>query len=201
MNTRDYKIFRAGHFYHIYNRGDNRENIFLDDQDFAAFLIRLKVALGISVKSTLRIKPFPADSFTIAAYCLMPNHFHFLVRQNADASIGDLIKKLTTSYVKYFNAKHKRIGNLFQDTFKAKLIDSDSYLSYITAYIHNNPTDPFSYAYSSLPEYIGTRNGNLCNPEFILGFFKGNKELYKSFVQNYTLKDHEKIKYLVFDED
>ncbi len=201
MNTRDYKLFRAGEYYHVYNRGDNRENIFLDEQDYVNFLKRLKLALGIPTISTLRIKPFPIESFTVLAYCLMPNHFHILIKQNTDLSIGELIRKAVTSYVKYFNARYKRVGNLFQDIFKTKLIDSDAYLSYLSAYIHNNPPEPLVYPYSSFPEYLGIRQGKICNPKFLLDYFQGDRNKYKEFVIGYTQKMHSKIKHLEFEED
>ena len=189
MNTRDYKLFRAGNCYHIYNRGDNKEEIFKEPQDYENFLKRLKLAAGIPIQTTLRIKPCPKDSFYILSYCLMPNHYHILVKQNSEVPIGDLINKVATSYVKYFNAKYRRVGNLFQDIFKAKHIDSDSYLTYVTAYIHNNPADPFRYTYSSLPDYLGLRAGTLCNTEFILNLFKKDRAAYKKFVECYTFQD------------
>jgi hypothetical protein len=131
----------------------------------------------------------------------MPNHFHILIKQLSKLPVSEMIRKLNTSYVKYFNARYKRVGNLFQDTFKAKHVADDGYLAYLTAYIHNNPLEPFNYPYSSLPEYLGWRSGNLCVPEFILGHFQSDREQYKKFVQNYNLKVHEKIQHLAFDED
>ena len=203
MNSRDYKFFRPGHYYHIYNRGDNRELVFKEDADYFNFIKRMKMVLGLTpvINSGLRIRPVPPGSFTILCYCLMPNHFHFLIRQNTELPIGELINKVITSYAKYFNSKYKRVGNLFQDTFKAKEIDTDSYLTYVTAYIHNNPSDPLSYAYSSLPEFLGTRNGRLCQPKFILNYFQNNSEEYKKFVASYNLQMHQKIKHLEFEED
>lgn len=201
MNARDYKTFRAGYHYHVYNRGDNKEPIFLDDSDYVNFLQRLKVSMGIPTPSKLRIQPFPAGSFTILAYCLMPNHFHILIKQELEHSIAKLLQRVLTSYVKYFNAKYERVGNLFQDTFKAKVVDNDTYLTYLSAYIHNNPDKPSSYAYSSFPEYVGSRNGNLCRPDFILKYFNGESGQYRKFVEGYSLKEHSKIRHLVFDED
>ncbi len=206
MNARDYKIFRIGHYYHIYNRGDNKEDIFIDEQDYLNFLKRLKIILGLMPipnaghRGALRLQALPADSFTILAYCLMGNHFHMLIKQNTNLEVGKFITKLCTSYAKYFNAKYSRIGNLFQDTFKAKLVDNDSYLTYLTAYIHNNPADPLAYQYSSFLDYIGLRNGTICDTKFVLGYFNDDKEKYKGFVLGYTGEDYEHIKHLAFDE-
>lgn len=202
MNARDYKLFRAGEYYHIYNRGDNKEQIFLDDQDYLNFLKRLKLALGIAdIRTELRIIPLPANSFDILAYCLMPNHFHFLIKQNTNLAIGELISKVCTSYVKYFNKRYERVGNLFQDIFKAKHIDSDEYITYLSAYIHNNPSDPFNYAYSSLLNYLTATNDVLCNKDFILKYFNSDTIAYKNFVE--SCSDEKillNIKHLTFED-
>ncbi len=185
MNARDYKLFRAGEYYHVYNRGDNKENIFLDDQDYLNFLKRLKLALGIAdIQTKLRIVPLPTDSFDILAYCLMPNHFHFLIKQNTNLAIGDLINKVCTSYVKYFNKRYERVGNLFQDIFKAKHIDNDEYITYLSAYIHNNPPNPLNYPYSSLPNYLRATRDPLCNKDFILKYFNSDTKVYMNFLEN-----------------
>lgn len=202
MKARDYKFFRAGEVYHVYNRGDNRDDIFLDDSDYIAFLVRLKIVLGLLNPQAvqLRIRAVPQDSFSVLAYCLMPNHFHLLIKQHTSLAIGEMLNKVCTSYARYFNFRHKRIGNLFQDTFKAKHVDHDSYLMYLSAYIHNNPSDPLSYVYSSLPEYCGTRNGTLCNPDFILKYFNNDSMAYKRFVEGYSYQEHKHIEHLTFDE-
>lgn len=205
MNSRDYKILRADHCYHIYNRGNNKELIFIDDQDYFSFLKRLKVALfGASAlpgfASRIRIKSLPAGAFTILSYCLMPNHYHFLIRQNQDTTIDRLISRVCTSYAKYFNLKYKRVGNLFQDTFKAKLIDSDAYLTYLSAYIHNNPANPLDYDYSSFKDYLGLRRGQLCDKNFILRMFDNDAQKYKNFVMSFNETYLSKIKDYLFEE-
>ena len=211
MNSRDYKIFRANHYYHIYNRGNNKQKIFLDDQDFLVFLNRIKLSLGLSkvlfglsqrapLTSRIRIQPFPKNAFSIISYCLMSNHFHFLIRQNLEISIDKFILKICTSYAKYFNKKYSHIGNVFQDRFKAKIIDSDAYLSYLTAYIQNNPQDPVNYDFSSFKDYLGLRAGNLCEKNFILGMFDNNITKYKEFVLGFNRDYLLKIKNYLFEE-
>lgn len=206
MNSRDYKIFRSGHYYHVYNRGNNKGLVFCCESDYFAFLLRLKLALGKRVSkgifdTRVRVTPFDADNFTVLAYCLMPNHYHFLIRQDGEIGIDRLIHRVFTSYAKYYNLKHERIGNLFQDAFKAKLVDSDSYLSYLSAYIHNNPTNPFDYQFSSLPDYLGKRQGTICDTNFLLGMFGNNRDQYKEFVSIFGSKEYAKIKPYVFEEE
>lgn len=205
MNSRDYKIFRAGHCYHIYNRGNHKEEIFLDDQDFLNFFKRLNFCLfgksAAGVSGRLRITTVPFGAFDILSYCLMPNHFHFLIRQNLNLGIDRLISRTCTSYVKYFNNKYDRVGNLFQDAFKAKLVYDDSYLTYLTAYIHNNPSNPLEYAYSSFKDYLGERSDRLCSKDFILSMFQNNSQEYKKFVLNFSAKDQDKIQPFIFEEE
>lgn len=204
MNSRDYKIFQPGYCYHVYNRGNNKEPIFIGQQDFFNFLKRLKLCLlgpgSVKLSGRIRLSAAPKGAFDILAYCLMPNHFHFLIRQNFDYGINNLITSVCTSYAKFFNLKYDRVGNVFQDVFKAKIVDNDSYLSYLSAYIHNNPEDPVSYDYSSFKDYLGLREGQLCSKNFILGMFNNDPEAYKKFVLSFNDQDEIKIKHYLFGE-
>ncbi|MDR3642604.1 MAG: transposase [Candidatus Doudnabacteria bacterium] len=205
MNSRDYKILRPGNYYHIFNRGNNKEKVFLDSQDYGVFLIRLKMALGLlqlsfNKNSRVRIRPLPQGSFTIICYCLMPNHYHFLIRQNSGIGIDKLIAKVCTSYAKYFNLKYGHIGNVFQDRFKSKLVDSDSYLTYLSAYIHNNPDQPLDWEYSSFRDYLGLRQGQICDKTFLLGMFNNRPDDYRKFVLDFSEEGAAKIKDLLFEE-
>ncbi len=200
MNSRDYKSFHQGHWYHVYNRGNNKEPIFFDDKDYRIFLQRLAVILGlIPPPRKTFIQPFSKGDFSILAYCLMPNHFHILISQERETSLAILMKKLGTSYVKYFNARYERVGNLFQDTFKSKLVENDGYLTYLSAYIHNNPINPLEYRYSSMGEYINPHNSVICDTDFLLSYFNNDREKYKQFVQNYSYQDYKKISDLTLE--
>lgn len=206
MNTRDYKEFYPGGYYHVYNRGDNRENIFLDEQDYFNFIKRLKIVLGLMLipdaghRNALRLSTLPPNTFTILAYCFMPNHFHFLIKQEGSIKISQLITRVCTSYAKYFNSKYKRVGNLFQDTFKAKSVVDDRYLTHLTAYIHNNPVNPLAYPYSSFSEYLTPGEEKICNTEFILSHFKNDWKLYKAFVMESPKDGADILDDLTFDE-
>jgi len=120
----------------------------------------------------------------------MSNHYHFIVRQIKDNGISEFMHQLNTSYTKYFNLNQKRIGRLFEYTFKAKLIDSEEQLLHLSRYIHLNPlvsnltNDLTKYKWSSYVDYLGLRNGKLCNKEEVLGLFTGNNpsEEYENFL-------------------
>ena len=185
--SRDYKNLTKGCCYHVYNRGHGYRNIFNDDQDYRNFIKRLIILLGIenytkpgNYKGNLRLTPLPVGTLDILAFCLMPNHYHLLIRQNTEIKISVLINRLTTSYCKYFNAKNSTVGGLFQDTFKAKLVENDSYLAYLSAYIHNNNPEDITYPYSSLTEYLSYPR--ICNTSLILSLFNNNSDQYLEFV-------------------
>ena len=153
--------FSPGGYYHIYNRGNAKQNIFLQEEDYIFYLNRLR-----QIKDKQKI--------SLICYCLMPNHLHLLVRQDSDALISKFISLLHSYYVMYFNNKYDRAGHLFQDRFKHKTIDKDEYLLYLSSYIHLNPLiDGFTgkledYPWSSYPDYIDLRKGTLCDKESIL---------------------------------
>ncbi len=146
--------FLNNYFYHIFNRGVDKRTVFLDDKDYRRFLLDIKdfndvnssinlyrrVNVGSVGSSTShRVKKDPLVK--IICYCLMPNHFHFILKQLKDGGIPSFMRKLGTGYTNYFNQKYKRSGSLFQGRYKAVLIDKDNYLNYLVQYIHLNPAD------------------------------------------------------------
>lgn len=147
---------------------------------------------------------------TLLCYCYMPNHFHFLLKQNEDGGITRFLSNFTNSYTKYFNTKHKRNGPLFQGTFKAVRIEDDNQLLHVTRYIHLNPLTSYllkekdldSYPWSSYPEYWGNSENNLCEKAMILSNFS-SKDQYRKFISDQVeyAKSLEAIKHLVFDEE
>ena len=107
MNNRDYKEFAKDEIYHIYNRGVSKMDIFIDEQDFKVFLSRLKENLfselidySLLPKQVIRRKVLPPNSYDLISYCLMPNHFHILIKQNTNLSISKIILKVFTGYSK-----------------------------------------------------------------------------------------------------
>ncbi|MBL8031689.1 MAG: transposase [Candidatus Doudnabacteria bacterium] len=207
MLNRDYKIFREGCYYHVYNRGNGRSTIYHDSSDYEQFLKRCKLVLGMRTSApldargrSLRIQSFEKDTFSVLAYCLMPNHFHFLIRQNTEISVDRFVTKLCTSYAAYYNKKYNHVGHIFQDAFKAKLVDSDEYVTYLSAYVHNNPTNALEYPYSSFPDYVGDRAGTLCDKATVLAYFNDSAGDYRNFVLGYNEQYEAKISHLLFDE-
>lgn len=195
MKNRDYKEFATNEIYHIYNRGNNKENIFLEEQDYRAFIFRLGLSLGFSpreLSENSTIMKFPksrvrinskSNLFKIHSFCLMPNHFHILIEQLTQIPISNFMLKLGTSYSMYFNKKYKRVGNVFQDCFKSVTIESNPQLMWNAAYIHMNPviakfvSNPEDYEWSSFKDFIGLRDLNIVSKNLILETF-GSKQKF-----------------------
>ncbi len=179
--------------YHVYNRGVERRDIFLDSQDYYVFLNRLKLMLidrtELDEKDLPRqpIKSFHGE-VELLAYCLMPNHFHLLLHQNSDSGISEFMRTLSTSYTMYFNKRYERDGALFQGRYKASRISTDPYRLHISRYIHLNPLalerDIEQYEYSSLRHYA-TQDATWVSYDKVLVDFQSYKE-YLSFTSEYA---------------
>lgn len=188
MKNRDYKQFAQNSIVHVYNRGNNKEKIFFDEQDYKAFLFRVGLTLGVESevlqKEKLTSVPYSRiriegnkNLFKLHAFCLMPNHFHLLIEQCGDVPISKLISQICTSYAMYINKKHKRVGHVFQDCFKAVLIETNPQLMWTSAYIHMNPVKaklvkhPKDYKWSSYNDYIGIKNLPIVYTDFLKSTF------------------------------
>ena len=114
----------------------------------------------------------------------MPNHFHFLVKPAKNGGLPRFISDITNSYTKYFNIKNKRLGNLFQGTFKAKEVTSEASLLQVSRYIHLNPENPDTYPYSSYRDWLGTGSSKIADREEINRWLKiaGGSKAYQTFV-------------------
>lgn len=192
MKNRDYKNFTPGSIVHVYNRGNNSEKIFFDEQDYKGFLFRTGLALGIEPeilqKENLTSVPYSRirinaekNLFKLHAFCLMPNHFHLLIEQIGEIPISKIISQICTSYAMYLNKKHKRAGHVFQDKFKAVLVENNPQLMWISSYIHMNPVKaklgkhPKDYRWSSYNDYIG-RNLPITCTDFLKSTFDENEK-------------------------
>lgn len=196
MGNRDYKNFASGSIFHIYNRGNNKEKIFFDDQDYRAFLFRLGLSLGFEQEelshelcsfpnSRIRIIKTNKVDFKLHVFSLIPNHFHLLIEQCNEVPISKLISKLCTSYAKYINLKYSRVGHVFQDKFKAVLIEGDSQLMWTSSYIHINAVkdglvkNPTEYKWSSYNDYARDRGLPFVCTDLIGPMFGDNKSFEK----------------------
>ena len=191
MGNRDYKESGENAYFHVYNRGNSKNDIFLSDEDYRLFILRLNQNLFPDLYKPKRIfsDPLPEGSFSLISYCLMPNHFHLLIRQNKSLPISRLILKVCTSYSKYFNRKYDRVGHVFQDQYKQVLVDHNDYLKWLSAYIHQNPVtagivkNPDDYRWSSAGDYIGQGNHLMqCDKAVVLDQFGGSID-YLSFMK------------------
>ncbi len=212
-------------YYHIYNRGVEKRKIFLDDFDRVRFLHSLYFfndAKPISLRElNTKVSPlYKGETFVkenderkqiidIGAYCLMPNHFHLLIKTRKQDSISLFMRKLGTGYTMYFNKKYKRTGVLFEGVFKAKLIERDEYLKHMSVYIHTNPLELFNpewkergiinmqgahafmehYKWSSYPHYIGTKNDAILDLNVFPQYFQSGEE-YKDILNDW-ISHHE----------
>ena len=176
--------FLPDHYYHIYNRGNNRQAIFFEAENYLFFLRRLHQYL--------------CPLIDMLAYCLMPTHYHLLIRiktsevsQTSEVlTVSKAMMKLSVSYTKAINARFQRVGVLFQGAFQAKQITDDSHLLHLCRYIHANPVkdglvaSPEDWPYSNYLEWIEQRAGKLVDREFIQDCFD-TPQAYRTFVNEY----------------
>ena len=219
-------------YYHIYNRGVEKRTIFEDEKDYLAFLGCLKLYLTPPKPIDRRIVAITlqgetlSDSKTIycpsrqpnnhektielVAYCLMPNHFHLMLRSIERDSMPLFMRSLATRYSMYFNKKYERVGHLFQGIYKAVMIEQENQFLWVTKYIHRNPLslplykdDPcklINYPYSSYKNYLGVIHQDWVHPENILTYFSTTnpRNTYQNFVEE-PLANQKENSYLALD--
>lgn len=174
-------------WYHCFNRGVDKRKIFLEERDYERLLLLMYLGKGtrpiqlfnendINLKTILNdaVEAKKPDIVEIGAYALMPNHFHFVLKEIREGGIALFMQKVFTGYTMYFNQKNDRTGALLAGTFKSKHITDDRYLKHLVSYVHLNPADLFEsgwkesknniskvekglreYPYSSLPDFLG----------------------------------------------
>ncbi len=197
---------------HIYNRGVEKRNTFIDKDDYLRFIGDMyqfndsnpTINYGRNFNS---FGEFPNQRnrnklVEILAFCLMPNHYHILMHQLVDKGITEFMRKLGTGYTNYFNIKYDRVGPLFQGKFKTVFLKKESHFLYLPHYIHLNPLDLVmpswrngkidntnkainfleKYRWSSLPDYLGKENFPLVFSKKLVMDLAGGQE---SFVKNF----------------
>ena len=211
--------FTEGQIYHIYNRGVEKRNIFLDDKDYFRFIhdlfefneadpvLNVKYYFdprAMIIKSEHSNERKPRNLLVeILLFTLMPNHFHLLLRQKKENGIVKFMQKLGTGYSMYFNQKHDRVGGLFQGRFKAVLINREAHFIHLPTYIHTNPLslnyggstsiDSLeileNYRWSSFPDYIGKKNFPSVTHRGFLLKFFGGEEKYRQHTEKWLMEN------------
>lgn len=163
--------------FHVFGRGNNKEPLFLEPDDYERFLSRLR-----DIK-----KECP---FCLLGYCLMPNHYHFAI-QLLDARLSTIMQRLLTGYAREFNDKYGRVGHVFQGRYGSRPCAQDDYLLRLVKYIHRNPveaglcTSADRWPFSGHRAYLGTDDG-LIDDAMVLGLIHPERAqartLYRSFV-------------------
>jgi putative transposase len=203
--------FDADAMYHVYNRGNNKRQIFFDKRDYEVFLSFLKYALlseeaekaddvvnrrFISDAKQFNLRRLKlSGKLELVAFCLMPNHFHLLLYQYDKTAITKLMQSVSTGYVMYFNHRYGTTGGLFQSRYRSVQVGYESYWQHISRYIHLNPLDlgvDFNaYDYSSYKYYSGNSESDWLRPN--KGLCGMDAKSYEKFLENW-LPHREKIK-------
>ncbi|MBL7159341.1 transposase [Candidatus Microgenomates bacterium] len=219
-------VLATGEIYHIFNRGNAYRPTFLNIRDYQRFLktltfyrhlslpLRLSKYLLLSQEKRILLEDKLTEKdkslVDIFCFCLMPNHYHLLLRQKEKEGISKYMSQLQNSYTRYLNVKRKQVGSIFQGHFKAVRIETDEQLIHLSRYIHLNPYSSFvvksierlkTYPWSSLPDYSNDGKHSFLKKRLILDFFK-NIEDYQKFVfdQADYQKNLEKIKHLTWEK-
>lgn len=218
-------VLATGEHYHLFNRGNAYQPTFLNNRDYQRFSTTLEyyhypspplrlskyllMAKEERAKLILNLKRKGDLIVEIICFCLMPNHFHLLVKQSQEKGISRFMGLLQNSYTKYFNVKRKRVGSVFQGQFKAVRIETDEQLIHLSRYIHLNPHSSFlvkskaelkTYPWSSFPDYLGKEKHTFLKKKLITDFFKNTSD-YRKFVFNQAdyQRHLEEIKHLALD--
>ena len=194
-------------YYHIYNRGVDKRDIFLDENDYKRFLkcireFNCKDPIGSLYEKYLREKKDKMEIESpsiveIIAYCLNPNHFHFLLKQIGEKGVEKFMQRVGIGYTMYFNKKYDRSGSLFQGKFKSSHIGSTSQLLRLSIYVNcnseiHNIHSAGNYRWCGFPEYISKNKNGICKKEIITSQFRSGED-YRSYA-NENIKDFQREK-------
>ncbi len=193
--------FQNGNYYHIYNRGVDKRKIFMDDKDYLRFLRSIKEFNNIEISGSLYRRNYlkrkgaklPVGSLApsialvdIVCFILLPNHYHFLIKQTMNDGVMKFFHKLGGGYTNYFNFRYNRIGSLFQGPYNSVQITTNEYLFYVSAYINGNSeihkiAKAEKWTWSSYQDYLSEEKEKFCAKQIILNQFNNVKE-YKKYV-------------------
>ena len=173
-------------YYHLYNRGNNFDDIFFEEKNYYFFI--------------KRITDYFEDKIDIIAYTLMPNHYHFIIKPTIDDFLEKAMQKFSTSYTKAINNSHSRVGHLFQGRYKIKLVPENNYLLHLSRYIHLNPVRANlvkraeDWKFSSYQDYVGLRNSTFLHQAIITDQI----EDYGNFVNTFNDEQNYFVNKLLF---
>ena len=184
------KIYDINAYYHVYNRGTDKRVIFRDEADYEMFINLLRRYVGNEVARDRSGREYDwyGDVLQVAAFCLMPNHFHILIYQTDAAAMTAVLRAVCGSYTVYFNKRYNRSGTLFQGVYRASHITTESYLLHITRYIHRNPDRALEYRWSSIANYIGGGGYSWVNSELLVDDSAQAHKQYREFMISSTEK-------------
>ena len=191
----------VGEIYHIFNRGVDRRIIFNNQKDLDRFFLSMISFNSVRPIGSLHEQSFQKEKIkkplvNFIAYNILPNHFHFLLEQVSENGISEFMKRLSGGYTWYFNKKYKRVGSLFQGTFKSQHIDSNEYLLHVSVYVNLNEKISLDVSgltaklgKSSWSEYLDLEKitQNCTKKNIVLDQFNSLQE-YKSFALS-SLRD------------
>ena len=177
--------------YHVIARGNERKDIFLDDEDKSKFI-------------QIIINKKRKNEYTLYAYCLMNNHLHLLLKEE-EGNVSRVMRRINTAYAYYFNKKYNRVGHVFQDRFRSEPVENDRYLLSLIQYIHNNPVkakivnQPHQYKWSSYSLYLKEQKSIIDKGEILRFFSPDRLKAIRLFVEfscqqnNDTFMDYQEV--------
>jgi len=219
-----------GEYYHIFNRGNNKQNIFSDNRDWIRFLFLVlyfqspvsfeNISRPVSyfvkhrvfnINNQITEKLIANRYAELACFAFLPNHFHLIIRENKENGISQYMQRILNAYTKYFNTKYEKAGHLFQGPFKAVHVESNEQLLHLSAYIHRNPRETKEwknnehfYPFSSYQDYFQkNRWGKLLENRIIMDQFSSGED-YKKFTDKSGTKketDNENLLPVFIDSD
>lgn len=207
-------VLATGEIYHIFNRSLRHTPLFNDKREYDLFLNALAYYLQAIPPAKFSLfrkqsQKYPLDLsktlVKVLAYCVMPNHFHLLLKQNEENGIRVFLHRLTSSYGRYFNIKYDQKGPVFESRFKAVRMENDEQLIHVSRYIHLNPVtsylvkDPRGYPYSSYKTYLGEERSKFVDPSEIMnGISFGGYEKFVLDQKDYQ-RELKKIEHVLLE--
>jgi len=188
-------LYQKGNYYHVYNRGCNKLPIFFHKKNYH-FLIQKF------------IDSFEKYEIEISAYCLMPTHYHLLIKQNSNIPVSKWLKTVFNGYTQAINKQENRTGTLFEGRARSKKILDENQLIHLICYIHYNPVQAGlvnfakDWEFSDYPDWIGIRENKLFNDNILkqyLDSFEGYNKFFNEYIP--TLKSAKQYNELLFDAE